>query len=60
MPVLLLLGRPHQGLQQEGMLVSDPSSGKAKERIRFRRNVYSILREENGRKQLSRKHDMER
>ena len=34
LPVLLLLGRTHQGLQQEGMLVSDPSSGKTEEGIR--------------------------
>ncbi len=30
---LLLLGRSHQGLQQEGMLVSGSSSGKTEEGI---------------------------
>ena len=31
LPVLLLLGGPRQGLQQEGMLVSASASGKTEE-----------------------------
>ena len=33
LPVLLLLGGPRQGLQQEGMLVSASASGKTEEGI---------------------------
>ena len=40
--------------------MSFTASGELKEVEQIRRNVYSILREENGREQPTRKHELER
>lgn len=53
-------------LDKDGNKIYDPKKrsyalkDEVKEVEQIRRNVYSILREENGRKQPTRKHEIER